>query len=140
MAVSISASVGFGFSLSKAVTAMIIPDWQYPHCGTSCSSQACCTALSMPLTERLSIVATCLPAAALTGMEQERTAIPSICTVRNAATEFGAGHAEVVSQHPKQWRIGLYVNIVILTIDDESDHCIPPMFFFEIKETFLRGV
>src|SRR2546426_1882213 len=78
---SISASVGFGLSFRSAATAMIMPDWQYPHCGTSWSSQAFCTLCRIPPLARPSMVVTCLPTAALTGTTQERTAAPSRCTV-----------------------------------------------------------
>src|SRR5215831_2011830 len=79
---SISASVGFGLSLSSAATAMIMPLWQYPHCGTSLSTQACCTLCSLPLAASPSIVVICLPAASLTAREQDRTALPSMWTVQ----------------------------------------------------------
>src|SRR2546421_1248435 len=49
MASSMSLSVGFGFSRSSAATAMIMPLWQYPHCGTSLAIQACWTLWSAPL-------------------------------------------------------------------------------------------
>src|SRR6185503_14912493 len=43
IAESMSASVGLGFSFKSETTAMIMPLWQKPHCGTSCAIQACCT-------------------------------------------------------------------------------------------------
>src|SRR5258705_2405209 len=82
IAASMSASVGFGSSLRSAVTAMIIPDWQYPHCGTSFSSQAFCTLLSTPFCAMPSMVVIFLPSTALTGIAHERTAVPSMCTVQ----------------------------------------------------------
>src|SRR6516225_7749826 len=82
ISLSISASVGFGLFFSSAATAMIIPLWQYPHCGTSCSSQAFCTLFSVPFWASPSIVVICLPSAALTGTEHERMATPSMCTVQ----------------------------------------------------------
>src|SRR5205823_11401957 len=44
IAVSMSASVGCGVFASSAAAAMICPDWQKPHCGTSSSIHARCTA------------------------------------------------------------------------------------------------
>src|SRR5690606_11310316 len=46
MSLSICSSVGFGTRASSAVARMICPAWQYPHCGTSSSIHACCTAVS----------------------------------------------------------------------------------------------
>jgi hypothetical protein len=43
MAASMSSSVGSGFPASSAAAAMICPDWQKPHWGTSSSIQAFCT-------------------------------------------------------------------------------------------------
>ena len=45
------------------------------------------------------------------GVTQERTGLPSTCTVQaphcaDAAAELGAGEAEVVAQHPEQRRVG----------------------------------
>src|SRR5438132_2700714 len=61
---------------------MIWPDWQYPHCGTSFMIHAACTALPARVAPIPSIVVTFLPAAADTGIEQERTGCPSRCTVQ----------------------------------------------------------
>src|SRR6266850_4139031 len=60
---------------------MIMPDWQYPHCGTSCRIQAACTAFPARVAAIPSTVVTFLPAAADSGVEQERTGCPSRCTV-----------------------------------------------------------
>src|SRR5215470_7566537 len=81
MAPSMSASLGARFFASSAVALMIWPDWQYPHCGTSFLIQAACTALPAAVPAMPSIVVTFLPAAADTGVEQERTGWPSRCTV-----------------------------------------------------------
>src|SRR5438105_866077 len=81
MAASMSASVGAGLTLSSAAAAMIIPDWQYPHCGTWCSIQACWTGCDRSAA-RPSIVVMALPCAAATGKEQERTGCPPTCTVQ----------------------------------------------------------
>src|SRR5678816_2507375 len=81
MPASMSASVGFGLSFRRAATAMIMPDWQKPHCGTWYSSQACCTLWRVPPVARPSMVVICLPSAAATGITQDRTAAPSRCTV-----------------------------------------------------------
>src|SRR6266481_2611754 len=82
MVLSISASVGFGLSLSSTATAMIIPLWQYPHCGTSLSIQACCTLCNVPLAASPSIVVILLAPTALTGIEQDLVATPSMWTVQ----------------------------------------------------------
>src|SRR5258708_1117591 len=79
---SMSASVGFGLSFRSAATAMIIPDWQEPHCGTSWSTQAFCPLCKVEPVARPSIVVICLPSADETGSTQERTALPSMCTVQ----------------------------------------------------------
>ena len=74
---SISASVGWAFFASSAAAAMICPDWQYPHWGTSPSVQATCTGC-VPSAESPSMVVTLLPARLETGVMQERTACPLI--------------------------------------------------------------
>src|SRR2546429_1028806 len=73
IAVSMSVSEGCGFFASSAAAAMIWPDWQYPHCGTSSAIQARCTACER-LRDRPSIVVTRLPATAATGSTQVRVA------------------------------------------------------------------
>src|SRR3989454_9033883 len=81
IAVSMSASEGCGFLASSATAAMIWPDWQEPHWGTSSAIQARCTACER-LRDRPSIVVTRLPATAATGSTQVRVATPSRCTVQ----------------------------------------------------------
>src|SRR5256885_1832280 len=81
IAASMSASVGCGFLASSADAAMIWPDWQYPHCGTSSAIQARCTAWARFL-DRPSIVVTRLLATAEMGSTQVRVATPSRCTVQ----------------------------------------------------------
>jgi hypothetical protein len=81
IAASMSASLGFGLTLSKAAADMICPDWQYPHCGTSISSHAFCTAWLRPA-DNPSMVVMALPSTALKGSTQDRTATPSRCTVQ----------------------------------------------------------
>src|ERR1051326_7176750 len=83
---SMSASEGFDFSFSSAATAMIIPDWQYPHCGPSFSTHAFCTLCSAPLVARPSMVVIFLPTAAETGMTHDRNALPSTWTVQAPQT------------------------------------------------------
>ena len=77
---SMSSSVGLGISLSSTAALIICPDWQYPHCGTSISSQARCKGW-LRSGESPSIVVTSFPAARVTGATHERTAWPSIWTV-----------------------------------------------------------
>src|SRR5690348_17681406 len=70
---------------------MIIPFWQYPHCGTCTSSHACCTGCSFtvaPVVPRCaahkagspSSVVTDLPLTAATGVTQLRISFPSRST------------------------------------------------------------
>src|SRR5205809_5738258 len=80
MALSMSASLGWGRAASSAAAAMIWPGWQYPHCTTSSSIQARCTA-SRPWAERPSIVLTACPWTLAAGVTHERTAWPSTWTV-----------------------------------------------------------
>jgi len=78
----ICASLGLGVSLSNAAAAMIMPDWQYPHCGTSSATQAFCTGCE-PFGESPSMVT--IFSVALTvdaGRMQLRVATPSMCTVQ----------------------------------------------------------
>ena len=60
---------------------MICPDWQYPHCGTSISIQACCRGC-VRSGEIPSMVVIFFPSARETGATQERTASPSMWTVQ----------------------------------------------------------
>src|SRR2546425_13350272 len=80
MAPSMSWSVGFGLRFNNAAAAMICPDWQYPHCGTSSAAQALCTGCEAvgdrPSMVTIRSVAFTLP----TGMEQERCTSPLIWT------------------------------------------------------------
>src|SRR6266849_5190666 len=80
MASSMSLSVGLGFFESSATADMIWPGWQYPHCGTSSSIQACWTGW-LPSAERPSMVVTFFPATLEIGVMQERAASPLMWTV-----------------------------------------------------------
>src|SRR5713101_8009791 len=82
MALSISASVGRFTFASSAAALMIWPDWQYPHCGTSFATQASCSTLPSLVWPIPSMVVILLPAAALTGVEQDRAGWPFTCTVQ----------------------------------------------------------
>src|ERR1700745_942271 len=106
MLLSMSASVGFGLSLSSAAPAMFITHSLYPHCGTSWSSQACCTLCSTPFCANPSIVVICRPATKLNGTEQERIAMPSTCTV----------------QAPQERRVGIDIDLVTPSVDVEISH------------------
>src|ERR1700688_760506 len=77
----ISASVGLGFCLSRATAAMICPDWQYPHWGTSSSIHANWTGC-VPSADSPSMVVTVLPATADAAMLHDRVAWPSMRTVQ----------------------------------------------------------
>src|SRR3984885_8056738 len=81
IASSMSSSLGFGFSRSNTAALISWPDWQYPHCGTSSSSQARCSGL-LKSGDKPSIVVTAFPSARETGATHERTASPLICTVQ----------------------------------------------------------
>src|SRR4029077_6009204 len=82
IALSMSASAGFGLDFSSAVADMICPDWQYPHCGTSSVTQAAWIFLPSDVLPIASIVVTFLPATVDTGAMQERIAVPSTWTVQ----------------------------------------------------------
>ena len=63
------------------------------------------------------MVVICLPTASLTGTQQERDrhAVDvhgAGAALRDAAAVFGAGQADLLPQHPQQWRIGIDVDIV----------------------------
>jgi len=72
---------------------MICPVWQYPHCGTCSAIHACCKTCS-PFADNPSIVVMFLPEAWETGVEHDRTAAPSICTVQ--APQSPAPHPNFV--------------------------------------------
>src|SRR5213083_2819646 len=82
MANSISTSVGRFTLASSAAALMIWPDWQKPHCGTSFATQASCSALPSLVWPMPSMVVILLPAAAPSGVEQDRAACPFTCTVQ----------------------------------------------------------
>src|SRR5207245_4252786 len=54
---------------------------RHTRCYRDWSSDVCSSDLAPPAA-RPSMVVTCLPTAALTGVTQERTALPSMCTVQ----------------------------------------------------------
>ena len=74
---SISPSLGLALAAISALADMIWPDWQYPHCGTSSASQARWTFLPAGVLPTASIVVIRLPAAADTGVMQDRVGSPS---------------------------------------------------------------
>src|SRR6202790_854678 len=76
-----SVSLGLGFFSRSAVADMICPDWQYPHCTTSRSTHAFCTAFAAR-DDKPSIVVTWRLATAETGAEHERNGWPSTWTVQ----------------------------------------------------------
>src|SRR5581483_8670925 len=59
---------------------MIWPAWQYPHWGTSSAIHACCSTCK-PFALSPSIVVTLLPPTCDIGVEHDRTALSSTCTV-----------------------------------------------------------
>ncbi len=82
MALSISLSEGPEFSLRSAAAAMMWPDWQYPHWGTSSAIQASCTALPAFSLPTASMVVIFLPEASFTGTWQDLSALPLMWTVQ----------------------------------------------------------
>src|SRR5215831_3375685 len=82
IASSISESVGCGVLASSAEADMIWPDWQYPHCTTSRSSQAFWILAPAAVAPIASIVVTADVPMLSIGVIQERVATPSICTVQ----------------------------------------------------------
>src|ERR1044071_5105458 len=80
IASSMSLSVGFGFALSSAAAAMIWPDWQEPHCGTSSATQAFCTGCELAAERPSMVTMRSLALRLPTGIEQERLTSPLICT------------------------------------------------------------
>src|SRR6266446_4558263 len=82
IASSISESVGCGLLASSAEADMIWPDWQYPHCTTSRSSQAFWILAPAAVVPIASIVVISDVPMLSIGVMQERVATPSICTVQ----------------------------------------------------------
>src|SRR4029077_7814503 len=80
IASSISWSVGFGVRLSSAAAAMICPDWQYPHCGTSTAAHAFCTGCEVVSDKPSMVTILSVGFTLLTGTEHERTSEPLTCT------------------------------------------------------------
>src|ERR1700755_2690663 len=83
----ICCSVGFGVFESRAVATKIWPDWHQPHCTTSSSLHAACTALPA-LVSSPSMVVICLPSRLAAGVTHARVGLPSTSTVHapHAAT------------------------------------------------------
>jgi hypothetical protein len=42
--------------------------------------------------------------------------------LRNAATEFGTRHAQLVTQYPQQGHLGLDVDLMAFTVDVQFQH------------------
>src|SRR6516225_9713396 len=83
IAVSMSRSLGLGFSCSKAIACMIWPDWQYPHWGTEFSIHAFWTGCKAPSAANASMVTISWLATPLMGVVQERIAFPLRWTVHD---------------------------------------------------------
>src|SRR5450759_415812 len=81
IAASICASVGFGVFSRRAAADINWPAWQYPHCGTSSSSQARCTGC-VPSSDSPSIVVTSLPWTVEMAVVQLRVGLPFTWTVQ----------------------------------------------------------
>jgi hypothetical protein len=46
--------------------------------------------------------------------------------LRNAATVFGAGKADLLPKHPKQGCVGIGIYVMSFTVDDKAGHSSPP--------------
>jgi hypothetical protein len=82
IAASISESVGSGVAISRAAADMTWPDWQYPHCTTSRSSHARCSARPCGVAPIPSMVVTAPLPTLLMGVTQDRRGVPSMITVQ----------------------------------------------------------
>src|SRR5712671_2186485 len=82
IAPSISESVGCGLLARSAEADMIWPDWQYPHCMTSRSSQAFWILAPAAVAPIASIVVISEVPMPSIGVMQERVATPLTCTVQ----------------------------------------------------------
>jgi len=108
IAASISASVGFGVVLSSDAAAINHAALAIPHCGTSRSSQACCTGCSLPFWASELDGGDLLPEPTVpTGILARsawRTPLMARCRRRigaNAATVFGAGQSDRIADGPQ---------------------------------------
>src|SRR5258705_346370 len=66
--------------LRRAAADMIWPDWQYPHCTTSRSSHARCSALPCEVVQIASMVVTAPSPTLSIGVMHDRRGVPSTCT------------------------------------------------------------
>src|SRR5215469_274306 len=86
---------GFGFFESNCTATIIIPLWQYPHCGTCSSIHACCTGCRVfsaspalkpfcaaQTAGKPSIVVICCPTTPEIGVMQLRISFPSSSTAQ----------------------------------------------------------
>src|ERR1043165_951445 len=80
IASSISLSVGRGLVFNRATAAMICPDWQYPHCGTSSAAQAFCTGCELVADRPSMVTILSLLLTLLMGTVHERRTSPLMCT------------------------------------------------------------
>jgi hypothetical protein len=102
---------------------MIIPDWQYPHCGASNSFHAIWIGW-LPSDESPSMVRIGLPIATEAGTLQDRIARPSTCTVHapalaDAAAELRAGQTDQIADDPEQWCLLISIDSMHRPIDRE---------------------
>ena len=122
-----SLSVGFGFAFKSALAAMIMPDWQKPHCGTSIATQAFCSAW-VPSFERPSmVVILSVDFTEDAGITQLRVGVAvdvhrARAALRNAAAVLGASQTELLAQHPKQGRPVVRLVILHLAVHIQLCH------------------
>ena len=102
-----------------------LPGWQYPHCGTFVSIQACCTGW-LASDESPSMVVIFFPATVETGVTQERAASPSMCTVQAPhrampQPNFVPVMLRVSRRHPEQRHLRADIHGLRLAVQDKSD-------------------
>ena len=138
---SICSSVGSGRCSGSAETAMIIPGWQLPHSGTSCSIQACCTALQLAVL-RQALDRGNRHSLGCRDRQRARADGPAVevhgagAAGRDAAAELRARQPERLAQDPQQRRVRLDVQRAGPTIHRQRDrHARSPVL---LSQTGLR--
>jgi hypothetical protein len=120
IASSMSASVGFGVFRSSAAAAMICPDWQYPHWGTSSAVHAFCTGCEEvgDSPSMVTIRSTDRARARHLVVEVHRAG----AALRDTAAVLRAGEPGLLADHPQQRGVRLHVQIADRAIDVEFCH------------------
>src|SRR5438132_2028339 len=122
---SMSSSVGLGISFSSTAALIICPDWQYPHCGTSISSQARCKGW-LRSGESPSMVVISFPAPRYRSHARaHRLAVNmdrACSALRHAASVLGSGQFQVFAQDPEQRSRRINIHIYATFIYAERNH------------------